>query len=432
MTERLRILISAYACSPYKGSEPGVGWGFVSELAKFHDLWVIVEEEKFRADIEQYLNENPELGKHVRFYFIQKLRNRWLRKLWPPSYYWYYRRWHQDAYRLAQQLHTRVRFDLTHQLTMVGFREPGYLWKLGIPFVWGPIGGMGLFPWKFLPVMGMYGACYYLGYNLLNWLHTHFLERPRQAASSAASGFANGLITATPENRDGAVKYWGCASTVVTEVGLPREPLLQIRERMSGEPLRLVWTGSHTPGKALNIALLALSRVSVNVNWELHILGTGQQTSAWKKYAHKLGVSARCYFYGWMPREQALDVMQNAHGMLITSLRDLTSSVTVEALALGLPIVCLDHCGFAEVVDETCGVKIPVTTPSEVVVAIARAIEQLAQDEGKRQELARGALQRARHFSWEEKARLVDQIYRAKVGDPPLSRQMNHESAARA
>ena len=80
---------------------------------------------------------------------------------------------------------------------------------------------MGLFPWRFLPVVGVYGAFYYLGYNLLNWLHMNFLVRPRQAGKTAASGSANGLIAATPENRAGAVKYWGCASTVLAEVGLP-------------------------------------------------------------------------------------------------------------------------------------------------------------------------------------------------------------------
>jgi len=142
----MKVLVSAYACSPYKGSEPGVSWGFVSALAKYHDLWVIVEEEKFHDGIERYLKENPEFSKSVRFFFLRKHRSRILRKLWPPSYYWYYQRWHKDAFKLAQQLHREVNFDLVHQLTMVGFREPGYLWKLGIPFVWGPVGGMGLFP----------------------------------------------------------------------------------------------------------------------------------------------------------------------------------------------------------------------------------------------------------------------------------------------
>ena len=100
--------------SPFKGSEPGVGWGFISELARHHDLWVIVEEEKFRADIEHYLTENQDLGRQVHFLFIRKQRNRWLRELWPPSYYWYYRRWHQDVYQFAQQLHREVGFDLAH------------------------------------------------------------------------------------------------------------------------------------------------------------------------------------------------------------------------------------------------------------------------------------------------------------------------------
>ncbi len=64
--------------------------------------------------------------------------------------------------------------------------------------------------------------------------------------------------------------------------------------------------------------------------------------------------------------------MRQGHLMLITSLRDLTSTVTIEALSMGLPIVCLDHCGFAEVVDESCGIKIPVTTPREVVEGFSR------------------------------------------------------------
>lgn len=415
MTKRLKVLVSAYACSPYKGSEPGVGWGFVSELAKYHDLWVIVEEEKFRSDIERYLLAHPDFGKSVHFYFIHKQRNRWLRKLWPPSYYWYYRRWHQDACQLALQLHQEIGFDLAHQLTMVGFREPGYLWKLDMPFVWGPVGGMGLFPWRFLPEVGAYGALYYLGYNLFNRVQMSFLQRPRLAAKKAASGLVTGLIAATPENQAGAEKYWGCASTVLAEVGLPREPVLHICERKPDEPLHLVWTGQHTPGKALNLALKALARISPDVKWELHILGEGKRSAAWQLLARKLGIDAYCHFYGWLPREQALQVMQKAHCMLITSLRDLTSTVTVEALALGLPIICLDHCGFAGVVDDTCGIKIAVTTPDEVVAAMAKAVEQLAQDENRRQALAWGALQRARNYSWVEKGRGVDAIYREKV-----------------
>ncbi len=413
MTSRLKVLISAYACSPYKGSEPGVGWGFINVLAQRHDLWVIVEEEKFRADIERHLAENPQFSESVRFLYLKKQRNRLLRKIWPPSYYWYYHRWHEDALALAQSLHKEIGFDITHQLTMVGFREPGYLWKLGVPFVWGPVGGMGLFPWRFLSVVGFYGAVYYLGYNLFNAWQMRFSRRPKLAARLAGGG----LIVATPENQVGAEKYWGCPSLLITEVGLPPAPAVKLTGRNTGDPLRLVWTGQHTPGKALNIAMAALARLPENLNWELHVLGKGPRTPHWQQMARQLGLAGHCHFHGWLPRDEALQIMGSSHLMLITSLRDLTSTVTIEALARGLPIVCLDHCGFAGVVDETCGIKVPVKAPESAVEGMAVAIQRLTEDEAFRFELAKGAVLRAQEFSWEKKAEAVDRIYQMKMAE---------------
>jgi glycosyltransferase involved in cell wall biosynthesis len=382
-------------------------------LAHHHDLWVIVEDEKFRADLERFLAGHPEFSQRVRFFYIRKQRNRLLRKIWPPSYYWYYRRWHEEAYLLAQTLHRDIGFDLAHQLTMVGFREPGYLWRLGIPFVWGPIGGMGLFPWRFLPVVGAYGALYYLGYNLFNAWQIRFSRRPKLAAKSAGVG----LITATPENQLGAEKYWGCSSELISEVGLPPAPALLPAERKPDEPLRLVWTGLHIPRKALNLALDALALLPNDLNWELHVLGKGSRTSHWQDMAQQLGLAERCHFHGWLPRDEAMQIMASSHLMLITSLRDLTSTVTIEALALGLPIVCLDHCGFGGVVDETCGIKVPVKTPASVVAGLATGIARLAEDEALRFDLAKGAVLRAQDFSWEQKAAAVDRIYRRKVAE---------------
>ena len=39
--KRLKIFISAYACEPEKGSEPGIGWNVVNELAKYHEVHVL-------------------------------------------------------------------------------------------------------------------------------------------------------------------------------------------------------------------------------------------------------------------------------------------------------------------------------------------------------------------------------------------------------
>src|SRR3954454_25025722 len=50
---KLRILISAYGCSPGRGSEPGVGWNWSVQLARFHDVWVLTPERE-RLAIQAY------------------------------------------------------------------------------------------------------------------------------------------------------------------------------------------------------------------------------------------------------------------------------------------------------------------------------------------------------------------------------------------
>ena len=38
----MKVLLSAYACEPNKGSEPGVGWNWAIEIARLgHKVWVL-------------------------------------------------------------------------------------------------------------------------------------------------------------------------------------------------------------------------------------------------------------------------------------------------------------------------------------------------------------------------------------------------------
>lgn len=410
MNAGLKVLVCAYACSPYKGSEPGVGWGFVSELAQCHDLWVIVEEEKFREDIERYLTLNPGFGERVHFYFIHKKRHRILRKLWPPSYYWYYKQWHSDALRLGRRLQSEVGFDVVHQLTMVGFREPGYLWQLGVPFVWGPVGGMGFFPARFLGKIGVYGAVYYLGYNVYNWLQMFFMRRPRRAAKGAGLG----LMAINEENQYWLARLYGVGSQICSAVGPPEELRSGVRARELGQPLRVIWVGQHKPGKALNLALEALSLLRADISWTIDIAGSGIMTQKWKELARKLAIEHRCVFHGTVSRDEVLQLMEKCDVHLLTSLREGTPTVIVEAFSAGLPTVCLDCCGMRDMVDVSCGIKIPVTTPREVVRGIVRALEEIATNEPLRLRLAAGAIERARSFSWRSKAETVQKIYASK------------------
>jgi glycosyltransferase involved in cell wall biosynthesis len=417
----LRILIHAYACNPARGSEEGVGWGWICALAARHDLHVITAD-FHRADIEAACHEQSERFRNVTFHYV---RNRpWHYR---PTQGWRfvestvlkpimnaaYRLWMRDAFEQAFRLHTQQPFDLVHLITYVGFRFPGYYWKLDIPFVWGPIGGLENTPWRFLPSLGPAGCLFYAGRNVINSAEKRLNPNPRQAFHKARGS----IIAATEGIRREILKTYGYESEVICEIGPPPVIAETPSLRESGEPLRLVWSGQHQPGKALPLLLKALATIGGRMDYELTVLGTGRCTRAWHRLARRLGIDDRCRWPGWIPRDEAVRLMGRAHVAVITSLKDLTSTVLLESLAAGLPVICPDHCGFSNVVTSDCGIKLPVRSPRQLVEDFAAAIERLAGDETERRRLAAGALRRIADFSWEKKAEMVDRIYRRALGE---------------
>ncbi len=382
-----------------------MGWRFISGLAKHHEVHVITEKEKWEKDIKQYIEK--EKVTNIHFYFIQKKRHKKLRKIWPPSYYWFYKAWQKKAYHLAKQLDEKENFDIIHQLNMVGYREPGYLWKIDKPFVWGPIGGTQNVPWHLFSIFNLYGKLFYGGRNIINTIQKHVLKRPRFAAKKSPSV----LIAATPDIQKDILKLWHKSSEIITEVGTDDSLDIKINDRKENETLKLVWSGQHTSGKALNILLKSLAVLDAQINWQLDILGVGTETKHWQSLANKLNISSRCTWHGWIPKNDALSIMENGHVLCITSLKDLTSTITLEAISLGLPIICLDHCGFAYVVNESCGIKIKVDSLKTIQSGFKKAIELLYKDENLRKQLAVGALKRAKDFSWKENVEKLNAIY---------------------
>jgi hypothetical protein len=136
MSDKLKVLISAYACEPGKGSEPEVGWQLALNMAKFHDVTVVT-----RA------NNQPTIDKALAVYngpqprFIYYDLPRWVlalkrRGLWIAVYY--------SFWQLGVRFHVRKQlrsFDLIHHATFNSFRQPGFWWFCPRPVVLGPLGG---------------------------------------------------------------------------------------------------------------------------------------------------------------------------------------------------------------------------------------------------------------------------------------------------
>lgn len=400
----MKILINCYACSPYKGSEPGMGWNFIKSLCRLHELHIITES-KFQQDLNQYFEEHPEEKPFYHFYFIEKERHKKLRKIWPPSYYWFYKAWQKKALILAKTLDQKENFDVIHQLNMVGYREPGYFYKLNKPLVWGPIGGMCISPWCLLPSTGIYGTLYYGFRNLINIYQMHFKTRVRSFAKSSSA-----IISATQDNHDGILKRWGKESIIIPEVGMLEDKQKKQISPRSNNILKIAWSGQHTPGKALNLLLEAISISNLKDNIELHVIGQGKYTLRWKRLAKRYHLN-NIIWHGWVKREEAISIMKECNLFCITSIADLTSTVLLEALSYGLPVIALNHCGFSNVITIDCGIKIDIHSKKQVVNDFAQAIKTIYNNEEWRIQISQNALKRASDFTWEEKATQIDNIY---------------------
>ena len=413
---RLKILAVAYACNPTRGSESGVGWGWVNALALGHDVTVITADYN-APDIDRYFRQRLGSGcSNPRFLYVKnrpwhyRPEGMWLRiedSLAKPLMNLAYQNWLRYAYEEAKRELAQNRYDLVHLITYVGWRFPGNFYRLGIPFVWGPIGGMKNTPWRLLPILGFKGALYYGARNLINSLQLRTIQGPRRALRAADKG----VIAATSEIREELWNRFRVRSHVICEVGQPKLVVENPIHRNEKEPLRICWSGMHLPGKALHLLLYAAARLPKDLNYSIEILGDGPFNRTWRALANRLKIDDHCQWHGWLPRDQSLAVMRDSHVFAITSLKDLTSNVAVEAVSLGLPVVCLDHCGFADLVTVECGIKINPGSVDQIISDLADALWTLCRDEGLRRALAQGALARSRDYSWSNKMAALEKVY---------------------
>lgn len=409
--ERKKVLISAYACHPGMGSEMGMGWNWVSRIALHHDVWLLTEENRCAPVITEYIEHHPELRDSL--HVIPVPRERYLEGLWSHFYYLTYMLWHKKAYQAALKLHNEVGFDLAHQLNMIGYREPGYLWRLPVPFIWGPIGGHAQFPWSYLPMLGVKGGWHYGLRNILNKIQMRVNRRVREAVRQSAC-----LISATVEDQLAIEKYYGAESKLLNEQGCKAHVGEVVPGQGGDKVLHVVWSGLFLPRKCLPLALRAVQMAAREIKVRLHIIGSGQCDGKWKGLAEDLEVNSLCTWYGKLEHAQALEAMRQGDVLLFTSLLEGTPAVVMESLEMGLPVICHDICGMKTAINESCGIKIPVGTPERSVRRISEILIDLQHNRDKLARLKRGAMSRAKELAWENKVtRLLEQYDKCLMSD---------------
>ena len=116
----MKLLLSAYACLPNAGSEPGNGWSWAMHLAERGiDVTVLTRTEN-RTKIEAYMAERELANPHFAYVTAG---GRMIR----PTTGLHYLLWQWCAVAVARQRHRESAFQLIHHITYTSIHVPTQL-----------------------------------------------------------------------------------------------------------------------------------------------------------------------------------------------------------------------------------------------------------------------------------------------------------------
>lgn len=192
--------------------------------------------------------------------------------------------------------------------------------------------------------------------------------------------------------------------------------------------MKILWVGKFDFCKRLDIALETIATVCNSHIW-LQVFGTGseKQVDEVKRHCDLLGISdwVKIDWIGNCPNEEIYMAMREAHLFFFTSVSEDTSTVVMEAISNGLPVLCFDTCGMEYVVNDNVGIKVPLTNPSQSVKDFAEKIEYLYSHRDALKRMSDNCKERQKELSWDSKARQVVALYN-QVIPTSIPKQVRH------
>jgi glycosyltransferase involved in cell wall biosynthesis len=164
-----------------------------------------------------------------------------------------------------------------------------------------------------------------------------------------------------------------------------------LRERLQ-RPVKLIYVGRLSPEKGIPILLRAAKKICFD--YELRVVGDGQQRVQLERLVSDLGLVGKVEFLGAIPWGSPLfALMRDSDILILPSYTEGLGLVLLEAMSQGLSVVASNVGGIPEIVrNEVTGLLFPAGN----IDALASAISRLVADDALRVELKRNALVLAR------------------------------------
>ena len=170
-------------------------------------------------------------------------------------------------------------------------------------------------------------------------------------------------------------------------------------------------------GKVKQLDLLI--RVMANINRYsdkliVFVIGSGPEENMCKKLAKSLNVD-NIKWIGQVKYEDVCGIMGGSDFLIHTSYREAASSVVMEALSKGLPIICHDVGGMSIAVNEKCGIKIPLKSYQNSIDGFSEGMEKLINNDKHLYDLKNGAINRSKEITWAKMTEDITNDYVASI-----------------
>ncbi len=408
----MKVLLSAIACHPERGSEGAVGWNAVCALSDKHELHVLTSASQ-RAAIARAVEKGR--CQNVSFYFFGSSATYHENRLIARLQSWVrYLSWMKESEQVASHLHANHCFDLIHHVTYSSWRVPSRLWQLQAPFVWGPIGGVAEYPMRLLSKLSVSSA----GFEIFRHVMNLYSLRSKQLSDCVRK--ATAVVCSNRETIDALQKIRGSATGMymLSPTFFTNDQMALFRLDAAAKdptmPLRCFAGGNIIGSKGLIFALEALQAASQkSIQWQLVVGGYGPEIPFLKKKAQALGIADQIDFHVGFKGDAYRQKLKDAHVFILPSFRENAPGTILEAMLAGCVPVVVDASAQGDIVASEFGFKVPVKSAGQITEDIADSLVELARNPAQRVSMGQRASEYvARNYSEDSYISGIEAIYK--------------------
>jgi glycosyltransferase involved in cell wall biosynthesis len=195
----------------------------------------------------------------------------------------------------------------------------------------------------------------------------------------------------------------GCTDQQLLEsldCGIPERLLDRPRIRQSGRNLNFVHFGRLVMHKCTFLIIESLAQTRLPIR--LDVVGRGPELERCQRLTADLGLEDRVRFLGWYASHtELLDSLEAYRAVVLPSIEDANGIVVQEAMALGLPAVCLDWGGPQLLVEHgVSGYLIEPRSRDYITRQMAAHLDQLAENQELAESMSIAARAKAESWRW--------------------------------